>query len=188
MTEQLETCSNQPFPSDEATEEVAPINIPGERIVLLGTETARRLAMRPGDDLDEVVKRLHGQVRSVVRAFSELRGRCRQATLEVAENGTFEILVPNDVSRQQRRKLIAHEIGHYILHSRRGTAMRAWLYSPSPAEHEADRFAMGLLMPDKDVRETHRRFGGILVEIVDVFQVDLATARARCEELGLSVT
>lgn len=80
------------------------------------------------------------------------------AGLLVFEPGTGSIAVSRSLSPEKQRFAIAHEIGHFLLHTRatrearlfvyRGVRLDAAMLGPQAEEQsEANRFAASLLMP-----------------------------------------
>jgi hypothetical protein len=98
--------------------------------------------------------------------------------------GQFHIVYASGLSQGRRRFTVAHELGHAFLESTGKNAPR----HGSEVEEMCDMFAVHLLMPEGAVREFFRI--GVspdtVVGFADVFQVSLAAAIRRCEELELA--
>jgi hypothetical protein len=95
----------------------------------------------------------------------------------------FHIVYANGLSQGRRRFTVAHELGHAFLES---TGKNAPRRGPD-VEEMCDMFAVHLLMPERAVREFFRIGASpdTVVRFADVFQVSLAAAIRRCEELEL---
>jgi len=83
-----------------------------------------------------------------------------RARLSVATRGDFVIRIPASSHPLYQRQLIAHELGHYFLHylypRRQGQLEACFTGTPEPAEIEANRYAMSLLVPTEDYRQASR--------------------------------
>lgn len=101
-------------------------------------------------------------------------------------------------SPRRRRFTIAHEVGHWRLHMRAGTALVfdrsediAEVRSPDDQkklarrEAEANAFARELLMPEPLVREQAAETGCNLPALAERFEVSVPAMRLRLRLLGL---
>lgn len=125
----------------------------------------------------------------------------------VAEEGRKEIMgiktdkligVNSDRTLEWKRFIIAHEIGHYILHFREKNlkglyAHRDHKRGHNELENEADFFAANLLMPRESFENKYNEIKQVYKnnkEIVDVlskhFLVTIRMTERRVEELGLA--
>ena len=175
---------------DEATEPAgAPTACDLSRAAIyeVAESASALLDLRPDADLADAVRRLGGTISFVPRTQVLLGGDDCNASLEVHRDLGFEIRVPDDVGRRQRRFLIAHELGHLVLHypPLRGKTMRAWQHGEQAAEREADWFAAALLMPPTAFRKAYGRLHGLGVDLADEFGASLVHVRRHCTRLGL---
>lgn len=73
-----------------------------------------------------------------------------------AEDKKFEIIASKYLSEEEKNYAIAHELGHYILHSDLGKrSLEFSLYGNGILEDEADAFAYNLLMPKEKFKEIY---------------------------------
>lgn len=125
--------------------------------------------------------------------FTQLKGKVEVSsgssveTLNVAEDGSFTIKIPQDTSHLRDAFTIGHELGHYFLHTdltkdgtaifnRRGSSLR---------EREANWFAAELLMPCEQFKKVASELQFDPVRIAMHFGVSGAAARVRLSVLGL---
>jgi predicted transcriptional regulator len=91
----------------------------------------------------------------------------------------------------RQRFTIAHEIGHFLLHKPSEKhvditfARRAG--TRDKIENEADKFAAGLLMPEKEVRERIAAGENSLEKLAASFGVSVMAVKYRVQSLGYSV-
>ncbi len=112
---------------------------------------ARNLDFLPGDRIEPLVKRMGGEV-------VYLRDTFRGPSFITLGPGRFQVRVP---AVNVGRAIIAHELGHYALHSSYGSRrVQAPRYGLSRAEWEANWFASALLMPANDFRSMWERLQG----------------------------
>lgn len=133
-------------------------------------------------DLFEVVSALGGKVEVVPGSERDFRG---QGTLEVRSRDDWAIYIPEHSSPLDDRFTLAHELGHFILHSEIGAKpIRAFRRFDSRdevtlAEREADAFALSLLMPRDCVLEELNTYGPDLDILAASFAVDKEAAATR---------
>lgn len=103
-----------------------------------------------GSDLKLAVERLGGRVSYV--ALDEMMNQ--DGSIFVHQEADFDIILPQYTSPKRDRFTIAHELGHYFLHSRQGEVpIVAYRQGSSRIEWEANWFAAALLMPAEEFRE-----------------------------------
>lgn len=163
-------------------------NLDDPTILRIASDAAAKLGLAPGQNLEMAVRGLGGRVQSVPRGAQALGDARKHATLSVFDRGRFEIRIPDDVGEYRRRYLVAHELGHYLLHYplSESTRMDAAYIDSSRAEHEADVFARGFLIPSDALREAHVHFRGVNVDIAEHFAVSVDLLERRYSEVGLS--
>jgi len=86
------------------------------------------------------------------------------------------------------RFTIAHEIGHFLLHSGRVVSERGGATNRATArlEHEADLFAAELLMPEHLMRQAVLEDGADARRLADRFDVSAQAMSLRLRRLGLA--
>ena len=109
------------------------------------------------------------------------------------EKGRPNIWVNPFDSEERKRFTVAHELGHFILHTnklkkkRRIMDFPRTLYSADtvtdPYEQDANRFALELLMPEDSIRAYMRKMternGHVFKQLAEAYQVSLATLERR---------
>ena len=131
-------------------------------------------------------------LRDVVSALNlELVKRTREpfaseAALEPLGDGRAIVL--NGAGDSSRRRFtIAHEIGHFVLHSERCRPERGGAVNEAGRreEREADAFAAELLMPERLVREAVREQGPDAPRLAERFEVSRKAMQTRLRGLSL---
>lgn len=147
----------------------------------LAEKIAAKLLIKPGVDLDSIVSnQLGGKIQYQNTTNPELDG-----SLVVEGEGNFTIFLSPYIGRLRNRFTVAHELGHYFLHSEMGNKpFRIHNEGEGRGEWEADWFAIGLLMPEKEFREAIES-GNSDEEVAAQFDVSTHLARTRRESLGL---
>jgi len=108
-------------------------------------------------------------------------------TLHIKDDGSFVITIPETTSSVRDAFTIAHELGHYFLHTnlenpgevafnRKGSNLE---------ETQANWFAASFLMPEDEFREAASKFNYDQRNIAAHFGVSGAAAGVRMSVLGL---
>jgi len=107
--------------------------------------------------------------------FVEFGGRLKVQIAGMIERPLKKITVVRRLKQEVWRFTVAHEIGHYVLHSnlsslRDGPTRDAQIKSArrTPIEKEADLFAAELLMPNKALRQLFSRLFGPAVSVTAI--------------------
>lgn len=101
----------------------------------------------------------------------------------------FSIMLDATAIQERRRFTMAHELGHYFLHSKQGEqTLKAFRLGTSLAEQEANFFAANLLMPEDEFKRkwmSHKSEADAsrIVTMAKLFHVSVAAAAARAEYL-----
>lgn len=166
---------------DSTSNAIQPSNRSRAYIEGLAGRVAQKLDCSAGANLEEIVtKRLGGEIKVQNPAESEEEG-----SVVVEGEGDFTIFLSPYIGRLRNRFTIAHELGHYFLHSKMGEEpIRVIREGSGRGEWEADWFAIGLLMPEKEFREAARDLHSV-EELAARFDVSTHLARTRKESLGL---
>ena len=105
----------------------------------------------------------------------EFGGRMKVEIAGMIERPLKKITVARRLKPEVWRFTVAHEVGHYVLHSslsslRDGPATDNQIKSArrSPLEKEADLFAAELLMPNKALRQLFSRLFGPAVNVAGI--------------------
>ena len=106
---------------------------------------AAKVGYVPGGDLEEVVSKLGGKIE--IRDFPAVE---QSGSIRVNNKRDFVIVLPTYTGRLRDRFTIAHELGHYVLHSQLGKRqIEVPRLASGRAEWEANWFAGAFLMPEK---------------------------------------
>ncbi|MBF0133647.1 MAG: ImmA/IrrE family metallo-endopeptidase [Magnetococcales bacterium] len=152
----------------------------------LAERFARVVGFSPGGDLLDVVeKKLGGKLR-----YAEANEWLDTASgsIEVLGPNRFTITLANFTGPNRNRFTIAHELGHYVLHSQLGNQpLKAPRKGNSPAEREADWFAAAFLMPREPFKKALLDAGDPpnLYLLVGRFQVSIPAVEYRIEGLKI---
>lgn len=135
-----------------------------------------------GSDLHGLVKVFNCEVKVADQNDYQLDVH---GTLEVRSQDNWTIYLANHTGPLQDRFTLAHELGHYVLHSMMGhkpiRASRTFnsAETPSLAEVEADAFAFALLMPRQEFQEAIKKYGRDPFLLSAEFEVEPAIAEMR---------
>jgi len=151
-----------------------------DSIEKIALRVAEKLAFTPGDDVEDIVQRFGGKVKRV--QMDEL---VHQDSIFVKGPNDFTIHISDGMGPMRNRFTIAHELGHYILHSKFGETIIEANRSGQPdrAEWEANWFAASFLMPEASFREAAKTKS--TQELAVIFQVSPMAADVRKQSLGI---
>lgn len=144
---------------------------------------AAEVGFVPGDRIEPLVGRLGG----TVEYLSSLEGLDPvDGSLVVYGPNKFVISVATFTGAERNRFTIAHELGHYVLHSGRGQRrIKAARFGSHRAEWEANWFAAAFLMPGADFKTTYKRHDGDLEAVAARYLVSSKAAEVRRDALGI---
>jgi predicted transcriptional regulator len=159
-----------------------PCNLSKAKIDEYASNVAAALKFDPGGDVQALVRRLGGRIH-IEDPFGPGPD---EDSIFVHSKNDFDIILSAISSSRRDRFTIAHELGHYLLHSRLGERpLRANRSGSNRAEWEANWFAAGFLMPRDRFAKCHQD-GYSIGRLADEFAVSESAARVRLEALGLS--
>jgi len=122
-----------------------PCNWSEKEIYDFAEEVAKELGYKYGEPLEPIVERLGGKI--IYQDINEWYGT-NSGSIVIDGKDNFTIYVSNFTSPLRDRFTIAHELGHYILHSGIGKIpMRVPRSGKNQVEFEANCFAAAFLMP-----------------------------------------
>jgi hypothetical protein len=161
---------------EEKYEKPQPSNWSRMAVVRVASEIAQNIGFKPGDDIFDVVKANGGRIRCCdVPEWADISG-----TVFIHGKKDFDIVIPTFTGPLRDKFTIAHELGHYVLHTGRFTKqICANRGATDRAEWEANWFATGFLMPEKLFKEALDKFGQNPVEIASYFGVSQSAAEIR---------
>lgn len=148
----------------------------------IGTLVADKLAYQRGDDLEPLVKRLGGRIE-----FQQLADWVGDVDeIEVRGPSDFTIYLSHFSGPLRDRFTVAHELGHYFLHSSMGEQpVRVRRHGRNRVESEANWFAAGFLMPKLEFAEQAAKCQNNAEHLAAIFRVSTQAAEVRLQSLGL---
>lgn len=159
-----------------------PTGLTKAEVEQIASHFADKVGYRPAASIENVVERLGGSIE--FRDLEELTNQT--GSLAVRGRGNFTIFLPWYTNRLRNRFTIAHELGHYVLHSRLGQQpIRVARAESNALEWEANWFAAAFLMPRDEFVQRHGT-GASIPYLAAQFDVSPAAAEVRARALGLS--
>lgn len=152
----------------------------------LGERAASNLGYQPGGDLVALVASLGGEV-----IYGPVDRTGSTGFLEVPDisdlkegDRRFRIVLSPYPGEYRNRFTVAHELGHYFLHSEAGKRpLYATRQAGSRAEWEANWFAAAFLMPAEPFIREWNQTGGRIGNLIDRFQVSGGAIEIRRDTL-----
>lgn len=164
-----------------AGKEPVPTGLAKADVERLAERFAGKVGYVPAASIEDVVAHLGGKIE--FRDLDELTNQT--GSLDVRGRADFTIFLPWYTGRLRDRFTIAHELGHYVLHSRLGQQpIRVGRAESNELEWEANWFAAALLMPQAEFERLHRK-GASIPYLAAHFDVSPAAAEVRARALGL---
>jgi len=162
-----------------------PCNLTKKEINNVAEYIATELEFNPGDELEPIVEFFGGSISYV--DFTEW-DRTDSASMVVMGPKDFTMYIARFTGLLRDRFSIAHELGHYVLHSQFGkipcTVERFPPEGSDRLEWEANWFAAGFLMPSTDF-EKSLKAGKSKLEMSSQFLVSEQAIHFRRKNLGL---
>ncbi len=144
---------------------------------------AKTVGFLPGDRIEPLVGRLGGTLQYLA-ALDSVGAVDGSLFVEGPEN--FRIVVSAFTGPERDRFTIAHELGHYVLHSAMGkTRIRAARFGSDRVEWEANWFAAAFLMPEHDFRSACAKYGNDSGRVAARYLVSAKAAEVRMTALGI---
>jgi hypothetical protein len=155
----------------------------------LGKKTLTETRKIPPLDLSDIIRLNGGRIQYISPTdFCKLgeRGRVLLTnSIYVHGEQDFDIILPTDAPLVEQRFTIAHELGHYALHSKTGKCF-AKRKGNGQIEMEANCFALGFLMPSDEFKAAYEQYKGNMYRLATLFLVPLHIAESRITSLGLN--
>lgn len=153
--------------------------LPKSGIERAGSQAAQKWGYRPAGDIAELSRTLGGKLEYCDILEADLE------TIVVHGPGDFKIVLPNHTTESRDRFTIAHELGHYYLHSQEGKEpLRAGRGGSDLAEWQANWFAAEFLMPHAEFIAAFHQTPSVAM-LAHKFGVSAKAAGVRCKVLGL---
>ncbi|MCO4782661.1 MAG: ImmA/IrrE family metallo-endopeptidase [Candidatus Cloacimonetes bacterium] len=162
-----------------------PTNLSREKIFEVARKIANTTGFLPGNDIRNYIKKVFNAEIVDQKGNKYKNIDTSKDALFVNSTGSLLIFLKDGVNDLRKNFTIAHELGHYILHSQFGIIpIRAYRYGSHRLEWEANWFAAEFLMPQEEITKLKNE-GLTSVEMSDHFQVSVTAMNIRIESLGL---
>ena len=165
-------------------ERLKPTNLSRNQIYKLAEKFAEVTSYTPGetDIIEYVEKQLHGKIE-----YTDTPKDSAGGSISVTSRDNFTIFLSKATSPKRDVFTIAHELGHYFLHSRLGEVKIKANRSEDidEAEREANTFAAAFLMPAEKVEKLYKEKEGNISALAEAFNVSLSAMNWRCINLQL---
>ena len=164
--------------------EPIPCNLRKSAVEAVALSIAKQLDFSPGGELEPVVKKLGGRIEFL--AWEDWLTHSHD-TITIDGPGDFTIRLMWSDGPLRHRFTIAHELGHYFLHSRQGKVpMVAGRDGTNRrVEWEANWFAAAFLMPEAAFRAAAGTYGRDPLRLAGQFLVSVEAATVRLQTLEL---
>lgn len=169
---------------NNAMKEFKPTNFSRSQIESLAKIFAEKTSYIPGhSDIFNYIKALGGEIE-----YTDEPTDSNGGSIEVSGPNSFVIKLSKTTSSKRDIFTIAHELGHYVLHSKLGTIQihAGRVADIDTAEREANSFAASFLMPAELVKEEFEKSGKNLIALSEKFNVSISAMTWRCRNLGLT--
>jgi IrrE N-terminal-like domain len=153
------------------------------QIEAVAAAVAAQTHYKPGSQIEPVVKRLGGTISFL--AWKDWLTHDSD-TIQVDGPGRFTIRLMGVDGPLRHRFTIAHELGHYVLHSLAGKKpIIAGRRGSNRVEWEANWFAAAFLMPTKEFKAAAKSLGASPLALAGRFMVSIEAAEVRMKTLGI---
>jgi len=162
-------------------DEIEPTNVSKDKVEEYSRSVADAFSFKVGDDPVVLIDRLGGRI-----SYQNLDDWIAEGgSIFVHKTNDFDVLLPRYTHPLRDRFTIAHELGHYFLHSGQGeTPIIAHREGSTRIEWEANWFAAALLMPKAEFASEFQRLNDV-GRIARQFGVSKAAAEVRKNALAL---
>lgn len=144
-------------------------------------EFAKKINYQTAGDLESIVSAIGGKI--VYQAINEWE-KFHEASIQIYSQDKFKINLSNFHGPLRNRFSIAHELGHYVLHSKEGRLpIRAARFGNSLQEQEANLFAASFLMP-RHLFRNEMKINNNPMHLAAKFLVSLTAAKVRMDYLA----
>ena len=141
--------------------------------------------------VQELAQKIGGQECIEVVPFDKLEN-LDSGSLEVFGQGSFKIYLSPITSMIRDNFTVAHELGHYFLHSGEPAGSKPIIVGRSGdstvVEQQANRFAAALLMPRESFTDSFKAAQGSFLVLSGLFNVSRQAVSVRAKSLGLSAS
>jgi Zn-dependent peptidase ImmA (M78 family) len=163
-------------------DEIRPTNLRKAQVEDYARKVAAKLAFDVANDPKDLVTLLDGTIH-----FQSLDDMMEESgSIFVHAPNDFDILLAQYTSPIRDRFTLAHEIGHYFLHSNQGDIpIVATRRGSTRIEWEANWFAAELLMPKSEFTRVHKQLQD-WPAIAYHFKVSVDAVKVRGSSLGIA--
>lgn len=166
------------MPAAAPFQEPRPIGWEKRTVQKFASDAAKKLGYKPGDNIEAVVEKLGGKIE-----VSDWDSSNDTGAIQVRGKNDFLISLSPLSGHRRSRFTIAHELGHYMLHSQMGKIpIQVRRDGFGRVEWEANWFAAGFLMPEEEFKAL-RADGWGDAELAEHFGVSIAAVVIRKESL-----
>jgi predicted transcriptional regulator len=160
-----------------------PVNWSEAQIGRVAEEIASKFGFEPGSDIkDFVVSKLGGTVQ-----VDDWRVPAPTGMIQVRGPGDFTIWLSPYTAPTRDTFTIAHELGHYFLHSKMGKhQIEVKREGNNREEWEANCFAASFLLPEQAFRNAWRECAGNTTLVAARFGVSTSVASIRAQRLSVA--
>lgn len=170
-------------PSPAPIEKAEPTNLSRKVVVEIAEKLAAKLNYQTSADLEGIVEKLGGEIQ-----YGSWNQGDNGGSLEVFPGGTprFVIRLYGFIGNLRNRFTIAHELGHYFLHSDMGAKrIQVNRAGSDRLEWEANWFAGAFLLPEARFRKDWVRLGRCVEQVAAEYQVSEPVVEIRLKTLGM---
>lgn len=164
--------------------EPEPCNLSKREIENIADVVAKETGFKPGDQITPVVRKLGGKIE-----FLDWEGwhQHQSDTVEIRGPRDFVIRLMGVDGPLRHRFTVAHELGHYVLHSLCGRVfpmVAGRSGSNERVEWEANWFAAAFLMPEQRFRAKWKELGEDTLAMAGHFLVSTEAVEVRKKTLS----
>lgn len=165
--------------------ELVPCHLRKSAVEAVALRLAEQLGFAPAGDLNPVVAQLGGRMEFL--SWEDWLTHSHD-TITIVGPRDFAIRLMWSDGPLRHRFTIAHELGHYFLHSQQGNIpLKAGRDGTNRrVEWEANWFAAAFLMPEAAFRAAAAKYGPDPLRLAGQFLVSVEAAKVRWQTLGLA--
>lgn len=183
LTRHRLSCQMNTLAATPAFSPPVPTNWSEAQIGAVAEETAKAFGYIPGSDITDFVQKALGGTVEV----DDWRDPAPTGMIQVRGPGDFTIWLSPYTAPARDTFTIAHELGHYFLHSRMGKLqIEVKREGSNREEWEANCFAASFLLPEKTFRKAWQEHGGDTTLVAAKFGVSTSVVSIRAERLRLA--
>jgi hypothetical protein len=165
-------------------------NITPNQAYNVGELVAKDVGMTPQLNLHALIQANGGKIHYInytqFKSFLDDGINIFENSIFVHGTNDFDIILPAYAPLVEQRYTIAHELGHYALHSIHAGKCYALRQGNDIAEKEADCFALGFLLPSDTFKNAYQRLNKNIGKLSIMFLVPYDIIEARIRSLKLS--